>query len=476
MNRSPVGSLGRRLSWWLALQTLSGLGAVCLVVYVVAAMSLSVRQTDSLSQKQTLIRHVLDEAAKDGNLAELKHRLDDFLLGHEDLALTLDAGAGAPLYRSSGAATSAATSAVQRRAQFDVPFALPGAVQGVRSVTATLILDTRSDQQLLRRLGFTLFGAAAVGALLVSLGGFRLVRRGLAPVRHLVEQTRHLAADTLRQRLDGSAQPDELQPLVEQFNALLHRLSQAYEQLEGFNADVAHELCTPLTTLISATELALRKTRSVDDLREVLGSNLEELRRLAGIVHDMLFLSHADRGAKARRDFTPSLAAVAAAVVECHEAALEDVQVAVQVVGDAACDVDVALVRRALSNLVGNATRYATRRSTVRVEITEQPGLQVRIAVVNQGPTIAADQLPRLFDRFFRGDSARSDAGSHHGLGLAIVAAIARMHGGQLLALSAGGLTTIGLTLEALHSATTSGQPPPASGQEHAGTEPNSRK
>ena len=476
MNRSPVGSLGRRLSWWLALQTLSGLGAVCLVVYVVAAMSLSVRQTDSLSQKQTLIRHVLDEAAKDGNLAELKHRLDDFLLGHEDLTLTLDAGAGAPLYRSSGAATSAATSAVQRRAQFDVPFALPGAVQGVRSVTATLILDTRSDQQLLRRLGFTLFGAAAVGALLVSLGGFRLVRRGLAPVRHLVEQTRHLAADTLRQRLDGSAQPDELQPLVEQFNALLHRLSQAYEQLEGFNADVAHELCTPLTTLISATELALRKTRSVDDLREVLGSNLEELRRLAGIVHDMLFLSHADRGAKARRDSTPSLAAVAAAVVEYHEAALEDVQVAVQVVGDAACDVDVALVRRALSNLVGNATRYATRRSTVRVEITEQPGLQVRIAVVNQGPAIAADQLPRLFDRFFRGDSARSDAGSHHGLGLAIVAAIARMHGGQLLALSAGGLTTIGLTLEALHSATTSGQPPPASGQEHAGTEPNSRK
>ena len=476
MTGNPVGSLGRRLSWWLALQTLAGLGAVCLVVYVIAAMSLSARQTDSLSQKQTLIRHVLDEASKDGNLAELKHRLDDFLLGHEDLALSLDADAGEPLYRSSGAATSAATSAIQRRAQFDVPFALPGAAQGARSVTATLTLDTRSDHQLLRRLGFTLFGAAAVGALLVSLGGFRLVRRGLAPVRHLVEQTRHLAADTLRQQLDGSAQPDELQPLVEQFNALLHRLSQAYDQLEGFNADVAHELCTPLTTLISATELALRKTRSVDDLREVLGSNLEELRRLAGIVHDMLFLSHADRGAKARRDNTPSLAAVAAAVVEYHDAALEDVQVAVQVVGDAACDVDVALVRRALSNLVGNATRFATRGSTVRVEITEQPGRQVRIAVVNRGPTIAADQLPRLFDRFFRGDSARSDAGSHHGLGLAIVAAIARMHGGQPVALSAGGLTTIGLTMEALHPATTSCQPLPASRQPHAGSEPNSGK
>ena len=466
MSRLPVGSLGRRLSWWLALQTLAGLGAVCAVVYAVAAMSLSARQTESLIQKQTLIRHVLDEAAVDGDMAELKHRLDDFLLGHEDLALTLQAGVGAPLYRTSGAAALA----VERRSQFEVPFSPPGASQGAQSVTATLILDTRSDSRLLQRLAFTLFAAAAIGALLVSLGGFRLVRRGLAPVRDLVEQTRHLAADSLRQRLDGSAQPDELQPLVEQFNALLHRLNQAYEQLEGFNADVAHELCTPLTTLISATELALRKTRSADDLRDVLGSNLEELRRLSGIVHDMLFLSHADRGAMARRESAPSLAAVAAAVIEYHEAALEEAHVSVQIVGDAHKEVDVALVRRALSNLVGNATRYATQGSAVRVEIAEQPDRQVRIAVINQGVTIAAEQLPRLFDRFFRGDSARSDAGSHHGLGLAIVAAIARMHGGWPLALSDDGVTTIGLTLGADPSTPAVGSPTTSGSAVRSGT------
>lgn len=443
MIRRRVGSLGQRLSWWLALETLVGLGAVCTVVYVAFAISVSARQVDTLSQKQVLIRHVLDEASTDGDLAELKHRLDDFLAGHADLGLVLQAEGSPPLYRSARiAAPSHARTSI-----FTVPFAIPD----TRSINAMLTLDTHPDEQLLRRLAVTLLSAAAAGALLVSMGGFLLVRRGLAPVRGLVEQTRHLAADSLRRLLDGSAQPDELQPLVEQFNALLRRLNQAYEQLEGFNADVAHELCTPLTTLISATELALRKSREADELREVLISNLEDLRRLSGIVKDMLFLSHADRGATARRESAPSLAAIATSVAEYHEAALEEARVGIRIVGDAAAEVDVALLRRALSNLIGNATRYAKPDSTLQVEITELPRRRICIAVVNQGPTISADQLPRLFDRFFRGDSVRSAGEEHHGLGLAIVAAIARMHGGQPIARSADGVTAIGLTLSAAH-------------------------
>lgn len=443
MIRRRVGSLGRRLSWWLALETLVGLGAMCTVVYVAFAMSVSARQVDTLSQKQVLIRHVLDEASTDGDLAELKHRLDDFLAGHADLGLVLQAEGSPPLYRSA----SVPAPSHARTSTFTVPFAIPD----TRSINAMLTLDTRPDEQLLWRLAVTLLSAAAAGALLVSVGGFLLVRRGLAPVRGLVEQTRHLAADSLRRLLDGSAQPDELQPLVEQFNALLRRLNQAYEQLEGFNADVAHELCTPLTTLISATELALRKSRGADELREVLISNLEDLRRLSGIVKDMLFLSHADRGATARRESAPSLAAIAASVAEYHEAALEEARVGIRIVGDAAAEVDVALLRRALSNLIGNATRYAKPDSTMQVEITELPRRRVCIAVVDQGATIAADQLPRLFDRFFRGDSVRSAGDEHHGLGLAIVAAIARMHGGQPIARSADGVTAIGLTLSAAH-------------------------
>jgi len=251
----------------------------------------------------------------------------------------------------------------------------------------------------------------------------------------------------LHWRLDGSGQAEELEPLVAQFNELLGRLSQAYEQLEGFNADVAHELCNPLATLISSTELALRAQRDADELREVLGSNLEELQRVAGIVQDMLFLSRADRGSVARREATSSLAALARLVVDYHEAALEDVGLKIEIVGDTSADCDLPLLQRALSNLVANATRYADPGSTIQIEINALTDREVRIAVFNQGAPIKPEHLPRLFDRFFRGDGARSDAHQHHGLGLAIVAAIARMHGGRPFARSAGGITSIGFTM-----------------------------
>lgn len=441
MTPRPVGSLGRRLSWWLALKTLVGLGAVCALVYYVFAMSVSARQTERLLEMENLVRHVLEEASVDGDLKELRHRLDDFVAAHVDFGLLLQADAGLPLYQSAAMPAPSRS----RTSKFSFPLTVGDA----RSLDVTMRMGTRRDEQLLQHLAWTLLGAAAIGAVVVSIGGFALVRRGLAPVRDLIEQTRHLAADSIRRQLDGSAQPEELQPLVAQFNALLHRLEQAYDQLEGFNADVAHELCTPLTTLISATELALRGPRRDEEMREILISNLEELRRLTGIVKDMLFLSHADHGVKARREATPSLAQVAASVVEYHEAALDEAHLGVRINGDAAADVDVALLRRALSNLIGNATRYAAPDTTLQVEIAELPKRQVSITVVNRGSTIPADQLPRLFDRFFRGDNVRAAADEHHGLGLAIVAAIARMHGGQPLARSGGDTTSIGLTLAA---------------------------
>ena len=236
---------------------------------------------------------------------------------------------------------------------------------------------------------------------------------------------------------------------------------------------MAHELCTPLATLIGSTELALRKARDADELREVLGSNLEELQRVAGIVHDMLFLSQADRGASARRVPTASLAALAQQVFNYHEAALVDAGLTLKAVGDAEGSFDPPLLQRALSNLIGNATRYAQRGSTVRVEITAEAAGEVLLKVVNRGATIEPDHLPRLFDRFYRGDPSRSDADRNHGLGLSIVAAIARMHGGRPLATSSGGFSTIGMILkDAATEPGLSGLPEPAAGQEAIAVSP----
>ena len=442
-------SLAARMSWGLAFQALAGLGAVALAVYALTSHNLSARRVETLTQKQALIQHVLTEAAASGDLVGLKHRLDDFLLGHKELVLKVVAGSGDTLYQSSFTRSEN----LRLGSQFEIALAPPSAdsPQQASVMTATLKLDPWADQLLLQQLAITLFIASTAGALLVSLAGFWLVRRGLKPVGGLVAQTRQLAVTNLSQRLDGSAQPDELRPLVDQFNEVLHRLQLAYEQVEAFNADVAHELCNPLTTLITSTELAFRKTRSTEDLMEVLGSNLEDLRRLSGIVHDMLFLSRADRGAKARRTDPISLASLATDVIDYHDAALEEAHLEVEVIGDARLEVDAALVRRALSNLIGNATRYASPGSAIRVEISERPDGEVFVGVTNEGQTVPPDQLPRLFDRFFRGESSRSESASHHGLGLAIVAAVARMHGGMGVATSAEGVTTIGMTLRGSH-------------------------
>jgi len=442
MSKSRVGSLGRRLSSWLALQSLAGLAVVCIGVYVVTHMNLEARQLDSLAQKQAQVRHLLTEASRDGDAATLAHKLDDFFIGHQDLALALWRRDGSVFYERV-MVTPPGSSVRTSRFEVASSKAQPG------TLTATLTLDTSDDRLMLRRLAVTLLAAALGGALVVSVGGFLLVSLGLRPLRQLVDQTRRLAADTLHQRLDGSAQPKELEPLIVQFNELLGRLEQAYEQLEGFNADVAHELCTPLATLIGSTDLALRKARGAVELRDVLGSNLEELQRIAAIVQDMLFLSQADRGAMARRVTTPSLAAVARAVADYHDAALADAGLSLEVRGDAAGEFDIPLLQRALSNLVSNATRYADRGTTIVIDIAAAGADEVTLTVIDHGVTIGPEHLPRLFDRFYRSDRARAGAHQNHGLGLSIVAAIARMHGGRTFATSAGGLTVVGMSARA---------------------------
>ncbi|PZP91384.1 MAG: two-component sensor histidine kinase [Variovorax paradoxus] len=430
-------SLGARLSLWLALQSMAGLGLVCGALYLAMNWTLRERQHDTLMQKEQAVREQVAMESSGHQSEQLSHLLEAVLAGHTDIGLSLVDGQGRTVFDQplQGAVSSTGAHHV---VTLSIP-SLPGPVR------MTLELDTSADTELLQRMSWMLLLAAVLGTAMATAGGFVLVRWNLKPLHHLVAQTRLLEADTLQRRLDGSAQPAEMQPLIAQFNALLGRLSAAYMQMEAFNADVAHELNTPLTILISSSELALRKARSLPELQEVLGSNLEELGRLARIVADMLFLSRAHRGIGARRAPVDSLATLAADVAEFHEAALEDAELSLRIEGDAAVQADGRLLQRALSNLLGNAVRYATPGSAVNVQIVADGAGRVEIAVENQGDTVAPEHLPRLFDRFFRVDPARSHADRNHGLGLSIVAAIAHMHQGGTLAHSVAGRTRIGL-------------------------------
>lgn len=444
---SPPTSLGKRLSILLALQVFAGLVLISVTVYWSIANHLDLRREQSLTEKQGAIYHLIAEAQPTGQVEELIHRLDDFLAGHEELALRIKDELGEELYQSPTDRYAHHLGGQPGSSEFrQMEFPVQSTGEHSDTLYATLSYNRQVDDALLNNLAVTLALVSFLGALLVSRGVFWLVARALRPVKDLAGQTQLLNADSLGSKLDGSAQPTELQPLVTQFNALLERLSLSYRQLEGFNADVAHELNTPLTTLITSTELALRRPQSQESLRDLLGSNLEELQRMSGIIRDMLFLSRADCGGQARRSQVDSLQALAREVVDYHEAALIEAGIDLTLSGDASGAVDIPLIKRALSNLLGNGLRYADPDSVIKIDI-DQYADHIKLSVVNQGKPIEPMHQERLFDRFFRADPSRTLAEAHHGLGLSIVAGIARMHGGEPFVNSSGGTTRIGFSI-----------------------------
>jgi two-component system heavy metal sensor histidine kinase CusS len=446
-------SIGTRLSRKLALFTMLVLGGLWAMSWFSVSTMMKERGQQDLIARSDLIADVLALEAKSGGEAAVLARLRTDAPMRGASRLELWRADGTMIHADPEGKTFAASSHLKQR-EFVVPAPdLPGGELRAR-LTCDYTLDAKSGQNW----AWLFLSVTLVAGALVALGARWHVRRALQPLEELATQTRAISPQNLSQRLRLVDPADELLPWIEQFNALMQRLERAYAQLEAFNADVAHELRTPLATLIGETEVALSRERSNEALRDTLVSNLEEMQRLSAMVNDMLFLAQADRGAVARRGAPVSLAALAAQVVEFHEAPLEEAGLALRIEGDAALPVDEPLFKRALSNLLGNATRFAEHGSTVVVRISAQPAApgqatepvleHVQVVVQNQGQPIAPTQLPRLFDRFFRGDDSRCcPEEQHHGLGLAIVAAIARMHAGRTVAECDAGYTRVGFTL-----------------------------
>lgn len=323
---------------------------------------------------------------------------------------------------------------------------------GVRpAVTLVVGIDTKpfveTREVFMAALAVLSLSAAAV----VWLLGHWVARIGLQPLQALSNQAGALGVSTLDQRLSLEPLPQELAGMTDAFNGALDRLQGAYTQLDAFNADVAHELRTPLANLIGQTQVALARQRSAPQLEEVLQSNLEELERLRSIVNDMLFLARAERGESAATLVESTVAREVDKAVDFLDIVLDEAGKTVAVEGDldARAPLDVPLFRRAMVNLLHNAVLYSSDGAQLGVRIVRIDGF-VRIDVVNPGETIDPVHLPRLFDRFYRGDQSRHSGDSHgHGLGLAIVKAIAQMHGGAVFAASQAGVTRIGLSVAA---------------------------
>lgn len=300
----------------------------------------------------------------------------------------------------------------------------------------------------MRSFGLALAGLSALGVLSVLLLSRWATRIGLEPLARLTRGASEVRPNNRSQRLDTDALPHELGDLAHSFNGALERLDGAYGRLESFNADVAHELRTPVTILIGQTEVALSRDRSADSLRSTLQSNLEEFERMRAIINDMLFLARADQGEQATGLIDLALDAEVAHTLEFLELPLDEAGVTAIATGVAHAPINRALFGRALTNLVMNAVQHCTRGAAIHVSL-ERLGDQILVSVANPGETIDAQVLDHLFDRFYRAEASRSNSRENHGLGLAIVKAIAGMHRGTVFATSVNGINTFGFSVEA---------------------------
>lgn len=275
-----------------------------------------------------------------------------------------------------------------------------------------------------------LFSIALAFALTAGLG-YLLLRRGLRPLRRMAEHATAITPARLDSRMDSSDTPVELQQLSDAYNGMLDRLADGYQRLTQFSADLAHEIRTPVGSLMGHCQVALRQPRTADEYQLLLASNLEELERISRMVESILFLARADDAQAALNRQTLDLTDELQRVTGYFEGLAEERRMTLRTSGDGHLDADPLLLRRALSNLVANAIRYADEGSEIEIRVVED-SQQCRIEVENRGPVLSDSALGKLFDRFYRADASRHQSSDSNGLGLAIVAAIMRLHGGEV--------------------------------------------
>ncbi len=266
-----------------------------------------------------------------------------------------------------------------------------------------------------------------------SLGGYQIARRGIRPVEEITEMARRIRSTTLDKRLASAGLPTELAALADTFNEMLDRLEESFGRLSQFSDDIAHELRTPVNNLRGEAEVALSKPRTVEEYRDSLGSCLEECMRLTRMIDGLLLLARSEdpqtQVIRDRIDVGRELATLR----EYYEipAAEAGIDFEVQSPDEMIVYVNRSLFQRAIGNLVENALAHTERGGAVAVAAARQNG-NLRVEISDTGCGIDQQHVPRVFDRFYRVDRARSTNSGGVGLGLAIVKTIAALHGGNV--------------------------------------------
>lgn len=303
---------------------------------------------------------------------------------------------------------------------------------GDRTYTLLIALSIDFHLHYLDELKRNLMMIAAVISLMIIGIVLIAVRKGHQPLRNVSMKIKNITSENLDVRLEPERVPIELEQLVVSFNQMIGRIEDVFRRQANFSADIAHEMRTPITNLVTQTEIALSHPRTVKELEDVLYSSLEEYNRMAKMVSDMLFLAQADENLLVPERMPLDLQTETMKVFEFFEAWAEEREVRLNFVGSSVLiEGDPLMIRRVINNLLSNAIRYTPRGMSVTVQASEDND-RIVYRVENPGTPIPPEHLPRLFDRFYRVDPSRQRKGENSGIGLAIVKSIVRAHGGRI--------------------------------------------
>jgi two-component system heavy metal sensor histidine kinase CusS len=420
-------------------------GGAVIVAFLALLHQLDARTSSELASKRELLIHLLAEIPSLQAIDRNRHRLDDLLMGHDDLHLALvDPASGQIL------ATFSPFALQSIRQDDDRPdtsssilkwlapngerrMSLQGEafVDDGKRVMFYLSLDRRDDFRL-----FTSFAKATalsfpVLLLMVALGAWLIARTALSPLRRFKRLAASIKPQSLSQRVSLSGLPLELTDLAKEFNQMLDRIDGGCTRLQEFSVDLAHEMRTPVATLLGRTQVTLSKTRTAAELQDVMEGNIEELERLSRLISDMLLIANTDAPGTSVCVELIELGEEAQKVADYMAQVADEKHIQITVHGTARVLADRLLVQRAVTNLLSNAIRHADDNSVIVVVVTNASE-GATLSVTNRGQPIPVADSQRVFDRFYRVDDSRARAQGGAGLGLAIVRAIMSAHGGQV--------------------------------------------
>lgn len=410
-----------------------------------------------------LLRHTLKKVHSDAELEALPEQLDDMLAGHRGLAVIVLKPDGQVLYSTEGAQFPPElragagenflhpmlwTDSGQRRYR-GISTSTPTGIAGAAPAVVAVSTDLTQHEHFMQSFKTTLWTVVGLAALLSGFLGWMAARRGLAPLRTINRSVADITANHLDQRLPADPFPAELAEVAQALNAMLARLEESFRRLSEFSADLAHELRTPVSNLLTQTQVMLSRTRTLEEYQDVLGSNAEEFERLSRMISDMLFLAKADNDLIIPHREKVDLAAEVSSLFEFYEALVEEKSVSLTFSGGGTVFGDRLMLRRAIGNLLSNAIRHTPNNGRITVHAEAGGTSGVVLTVANTGETIAPEHLPRLFDRFYRVNASRQHSGEGTGLGLTITRSIAHAHGGEVRVRSESGVTTFEIRLPA---------------------------